>query len=176
MITTPRPRQYSKIQLKMTDGSAIFLSQGIHNQLQNAVVEEFGPRFAPGASLLRFESPASKDAVFDGQELTKLNFSVKERDKLPDIILYMPERNWLFLIETVNRQGPVTPKRRNEIETLLSGCPSWRVYVTAFLDVKRYRKYAGEIAWETHVWIAENPDHMIHYNSSELLGPYTARE
>jgi adenine-specific DNA-methyltransferase len=47
-----RRREDNKIPLKMADGSTIFLSPGIHNKLQVAVVEEFGPRFAPGANLL----------------------------------------------------------------------------------------------------------------------------
>ena len=93
-------------------------------------------------------------------------------DKLPDIVLYWPGRNWLFLIEAVTSHGPVSPKRHREIETMLKDCPAERIYVTAFLDVKAFRKYAGDIAWETEVWIAETPDHMIHFNGPKFLGPY----
>jgi BsuBI/PstI restriction endonuclease len=86
--------------------------------------------------------------------LIKLNVPVTEHDKLPDIILYWRERNWLFLIEAVTSHGPVSPKRHREIETTLKDCAAERVYVTTFLDVKAFRKYAGDIAWETEVWIA----------------------
>jgi adenine-specific DNA-methyltransferase len=51
-----------------------------------------------------------------------------------------------------------------------------RVYVTAFLDKADFRKYAADIAWETEVWIAETPDHMIHFNGPKFLGPYRRRE
>jgi len=44
--------------------------------------------------------------------------------------------------------------------------------VTAFLEAKAFRKHAGEIAWETEVWIAETPGHMIHFNGLKFLGPY----
>jgi hypothetical protein len=170
-----RHRADNKIPLKMADGSTIFLSPGIHNKLQVAVVEEFGPRFAPGANLLYIGDTAEKHVVFDAHELSKLNVPVTEHDKLPDIILYWPERNWLFLIEAVTSHGPVSPKRHHEIEVMLKGCPAERVYVTAFLDPKAFRKYAGFIAWETEVWIAETPEHMIHFNGPKFLGPYKPR-
>jgi hypothetical protein len=79
---------------------------------------------------------ALKRVVFDARELAKLNVPVTGHDKLPDIILYWPERNWLFLIEAVASHGPVSPKRHREIEAMLKNCPAERVYVTAFLDVK----------------------------------------
>ena len=55
---------------------------------------------------------------------------------------------------------------------MLKACSAERVYVTAFLDSRTFRKYSGVIAWETEVWIAETPDHMIHFNGPEFLGPY----
>jgi hypothetical protein len=75
---------------------------------------------------------------FDAHELSELNVPVTEHDKLPDIILYWPERNWLFLIEAVTSHGPVSPKRHHEIEAMLKSCRAERVYVTAFLDSKAF--------------------------------------
>ncbi|MEO7144116.1 MAG: BsuBI/PstI family type II restriction endonuclease [Bryobacteraceae bacterium] len=161
-----------RISLKMTDGSTIFLSAGIHNQLQVAVIEEFGPRFAPGARLLYLGDTARKHVVCDSDELARLRIPVTEHDKLPDIILYWPERNWLFLVEAVTSHGPGSPKRHHEIEAMLKSCPAERVYVTAFLTPATFRKYAGEIAWETEAWIAEAPEHLIHFNGPKFLGPY----
>lgn len=167
-----RRRNDAKIPLKLTDGSTVFLSPGLHNQLQIAVIEEFGPRFAPGASLLYAGDTALKQVIFDARQLAMLNVPVTEHDKLPDIILYWPERNWLYLIEAVTSHGPVSPKRYREIERMLMACPAERIYVTAFLTVQSFKKYAGDIAWETEVWIAENADHMIHFNGPKFLGPY----
>lgn len=167
-----RRRDGNRIPLKMPDASTVFLSPGPHNLLQVAVVEEFGPRFAPGATLLYVGDTASKRVVLDAHELTRLNIPITEHDKLPDIILYCPERNWLFLIEAVTSHGPVSPKRHHELEAMLKNSPAERVYVTAFLEAKAFRKYAGDIAWETEVWIAATPDHMIHFNGPKFLGPY----
>ncbi len=76
------------------------------------------------------------------------------------------------MIEAVTSHGPVSPKRHREIESFLGGCSAERVYVTAFLSISDFRKYAADIAWETEVWIAANPDHMIHFNGPKFLGPY----
>jgi hypothetical protein len=32
--------------------------------------------------------------------------------------------------------------------------------------------FGSHIAWESEVWIAEDPDHMIHFNGERFLGPY----
>ncbi|MGH9395737.1 MAG: BsuBI/PstI family type II restriction endonuclease [Terriglobia bacterium] len=167
-----RRRATTAISLRLADGLAVTLSPGIHNQLQVAVVKEFGPRFAPGATVLYLGDTASKRVIHNAKELAKLNITITQHDKLPDIILYWRERNWLFLVEAVTTHGPVSPKRHYEIEAILKDCPAGRVYVTAFFNLKAFRKYAGDIAWETEVWIAETPDHMIHFNGPKFLGPY----
>ncbi len=33
-------------------------------------------------------------------------------------------------------------------------------------------RYLGEIAWETEVWVADAPTHLIHFNGERFLGPY----
>jgi len=65
----------------------------------------------------------------------------------------------------------MTPKRVVELEKMLSECNQGKVYVSAFPDLLEFRRHLGEIAWETEVWIADNPDHMIHYNGDQFIGP-----
>ena len=62
-----------------------------------------------------------------------------------------------------------------ELRTLFAGCSAWLVFVTALPDFATFTKYASEISWETEVWIAANPDHMIHFNGERFLGPYPPR-
>lgn len=167
-----RVRARNRVPLRMPDGSTIYLSPGKHNQLQVAIVEQFGPRFAPGAMVLYVGDTAEKHVVYEAEQLTKLGIPITQHDKLPDIILYWPQRNWVYLIEAVTSHGPVSPKRHLEIENLLADCRAERVYVTAFLDFQSFRRFVGDVAWETEVWIAEQPDHMIHFNGPKFLGPY----
>ncbi len=140
------------------------------------MIEQFGPHFAPGSEVLYVGDTAKKHVVSDTEALSELRIGINQHDKLPDIVLYDKKRNWLFLIEAVTSHGPVNPKRHAEIESMLEGCPAARVYVTAFLDRAAFRKYAADIAWETEVWIAQNPGHMIHFNGPKFLGPFKPKK
>ena len=133
MTDTARWRFEPQFPLKQMDGSSIILSPRIQNELQIAVIEEFGPRFAPGASVLHVRDAAQKQAVFNARQLSKLNVPATEHDKLADIILFWSERNWLFLIEAITSHGPVSTRRYGEIAETLKSCPAHRIYVTTFL-------------------------------------------
>ncbi len=171
-IAYDRVRETHRIPLCLPDGSMVYLSPGEHNALQVAIIEEFGPRFAPGAVVLYVGDTAKKHVIFNSDQLARLGVPITEHDKLPDVVLYEPQKRWLFMIEAVTSHGPVSPKRHRQIESFLVGCAAERVYVTAILSISDFRKYAADIAWETEVWIAANPDHMIHFNGPKFLGPY----
>jgi type II restriction enzyme len=166
-----RRRTRRLVPVRLPEGELLQLSPGKHNELQAAVVEEFAPRFAPGASLVYLGDTAKKNLHMDEVALQQLGVSITEHDKLPDVVLHDGDRNWLFLIEAVTSHGPVTPKRVVELEAMVKGSSAGPVYVSAFPDVAEFRKHLREIAWETEVWIAEIPDHLIHFNGDRFLGP-----
>jgi hypothetical protein len=91
---------------------------------------------------------------------------------MPDVVVHYVGKNWLVLIEAVTSHGPVNPKRRQELKELFAGSKAGLVYVTAFLDRRTMMKYLDDISWETEVWIAESPTHLIHFNGERFLGPY----
>ena len=152
-------------------GKEYHLSPGKHNRLQVAIIEEFGPRFAPGAKLLYLGDTANKSLLVDEDTFRELNIPLTRHDKLPDVILYDQQRQWLYLIEAVTSHGPVTPKRQVELDDMLKDCPAGLIYVSAFPDFITFRNFLTEIAWETEVWLSELPDHMIHYNGDRFMGP-----
>lgn len=170
-----RRRKSRQVPLRLPGQHTVYLSPGKHNELQVAVIHEFGPRFAPGADVLYVGDTAKKHVARAAKRLVALNVAITEHDKLPDIVLFQGDRNWLFLIEAVTSHGPVSAKRHREIEIILRKCPAERVYVTAFLTTRDFRKHAADVAWETEVWIAEHPDHMIHFNGPKFLGPFQRR-
>jgi len=171
-----RRRDLQQVKLRLPDGALLRLSPGKHNSLQVAVIEEFGPRFAPGAEVLYLGDTAQKYVLCQAEAIGTLGIHITEHDKLPDVVLLDAGRNWLFLVEAVTSHGPVSPKRHAEIETMMASCPAERIYVTAFLTKSDFRRYAADIAWETEVWIAETPDHMIHFNGPKFLGPYKRQD
>ena len=46
------------------------------------------------------------------------------------------------------------------------------VFVSAFLTRKAMVEFLDDISWETEVWVAESPSHLIHFNGERFLGPY----
>lgn len=155
----------------MIEGKEYLLSPGTHNEVQAAVISEFAPRFAAGGQLLYVGDTEDKDFYIKKDILNKLKLPITEHSKLPDIIIHDSKREWLFLIEIVTSHGPISAKRLIELEDLTKDCPCGIVYVTAFPDNKEFRKHSGDIAWETEVWLANTPDHMIHFNGDRFIGP-----
>ncbi len=168
-----------KIPITFPDGRKISLSPGKHNQLHADIVHEFCSRFiGKGGRLLYIGDTASsrneggKLMILESEFLESIGVPPMSHDKLPDIVVFDEKRNWLFLIEAVTSHGPVSPKRWVELEEAFATCKVGRVCVTAFPNRAEFRKNAADIAWETEVWIADNPDHMIHFNGDRFLGPH----
>lgn len=155
------------------DGVDYAFSTGGHNQLQKAVVEEFAPRFAPGSKCLYLGDTVNRDLIKDVDGLRSLGFEITLHDKMPDVVLYRADRKWIYFIECVTTVGPMSAARLLEIKQMTSAATAGKVFITAFLDLKTYKKFCDQIAWETDVWIAENPDHMIHLNGDRFMGPHT---
>lgn len=153
------------------NGEDFTFSTGEHNELQKAIIEEFAPRFAPNSECLYVGDTAKKDLVKNVEKLDKLGFSITLHDKMPDVVLYQAENNWIYFIEAVKSVGPMSPKRIKEIEDMTKKVKAGKIYVTAFLDFTTFKKHSQELAWETEVWIAEMPDHMIHFNGDKFMGP-----
>jgi len=167
-----RLREETLIHIDLFDGTPIEFSPGKHNELQIKVIKEFHRRFCPDTKLIYIGDTAQKLLYKQKSILEELNIPITEHDKLPDIIFHDPQRNVLFLIEVVTSQGPVSHKRYIELEEMLRSCESKKVYISAFPDFQEFKKHIDNIAWETEVWIGNNPDHMIHFNGPQFLNVY----
>lgn len=153
------------------NGSQFCFSVGKHNQLQKAIIEDFAPRFAHNSVCLYVGDTAEKDLLKDIDKLKELGFEITLHDKMPDVVLFREDNNWIYFIEAVTSVGPMNPKRITEIEEMTKNVSAGKIFVTAFIDFATYKKFSEYIAWETEVWIAEMPEHMIHFNGDRFLGP-----
>ncbi len=163
-------RNLTKIPVKI-NGENFEFSTGKHNELQKAIIEEFAPRFAQNSIVLYVGDTKDKDLYKDVELLEKLKISMGEHEKLPDVILYQKEKKWIYFIEAVTSVGPISPKRIVEITDMTKDCKLGKIYVTAFIDMKTFKKFTEQLAWETEVWLSEMPDHMIHLNGDKFMGP-----
>lgn len=157
--------------LILPDGTELKLGPGKHNALQRAVVEQFRPRFAPGSRVLYLGDAEQRMLLADHAKLKEIALPIDAAGSLPDIVLLDEKKGWIFLIEAVHSFGPISPARMLTLKSLCASCNLPLVFVTAFLDRATFRTFAPEIAWETEVWIAQEPDHMIHFNGDRFIGP-----
>jgi hypothetical protein len=166
-------RDMKMVPISLGKGRNISLSAGAHSELIKAIVEAFGPRFVPGGELIYAGDTGDKWGYFDEPVLSSLNVKIDNHGKMPDVVIYYPDRNWLVLAEAVTSHGPVDAKRHGELQNLFAKSKAGLVFVSAFPDRRTFTKYSEAISWETEVWIADNPSHLIHYNGARFLGPYT---
>ncbi|MFZ3064971.1 MAG: BsuBI/PstI family type II restriction endonuclease [Nitrospirota bacterium] len=167
-----RERDMRRIPVNLLNGQEIRLSPGGQNVLVKNIIDDFCPLFTPGGRVIYVGDTETKWAYFDSTALKELGINIEEHGKMPDVVVHHVEKNWLVLIEAVTSHGPVNPKRRQELKKLFAGSKAGIVYVTAFLDRRTMMKHLDEISWETEVWIAETPTHLIHFNGERFLGPY----
>jgi hypothetical protein len=167
-----KERKMNRIPLTLSTGEKIDLSPGGQNILVKQIIDEFCQRFTPGGKPIYIGDTDTKWAYFDADTLAALGVTIDAHGKMPDVVIYHVEKNWLVLIEAVTSHGPVDGKRRDELKRLFKGCKAGLVFVTTFLDRAAMVKYLGDISWETEVWVADAPSHLIHFNGERFLGPY----
>jgi BsuBI/PstI restriction endonuclease domain/BsuBI/PstI restriction endonuclease HTH domain len=167
-------RVMHNIPLDLPKGAKIELSPGGQNVLIKEIVDKFCPHYTPGAEVMYIGDAGSKFAVWEKAALKKIGVVIDEHGKMPDVVVFHKTKKWLVLVEAVTSHGPVNPKRHFELKQLFQKSKVGLVFVTAFLDRKTMSKYLGDIAWETEVWVAESPSHLIHFNGERFLGPYGA--
>lgn len=165
-------RDMRRLPLTLRDGLKISLSPGGQNELIRQIVEDFCPRFTPGGRALYVGDADKKWGHFDRDRLEELGVAVKAHGKMPDVVVHFERMNWLVLVEAVTSHGPVNPKRRAELKKLFASSKAPLVFVTAFLTRQALKRFLSEIAWETEVWAADAPTHLIHFNGERFLGPY----
>jgi BsuBI/PstI restriction endonuclease domain/BsuBI/PstI restriction endonuclease HTH domain len=169
-----KERVQHRIPIVVSAGKTIDLSPGEHSELIRSILVDFAPRFAPGSVLVYVGDTGDKWGYFDTDLLAGLGVRVDSHGKMPDVVLHFAEKNWLLLIESVTSHGPVDGKRHAELTTLFAGASAGLVYVTAFPNRAVMSRYLGDIAWESEVWVADAPSHLIHFNGDRFLGPHDA--
>lgn len=165
-------REMNRIEVRLPDGSKKWLSAGGQNVLIKAIVEEFCPRYTPGGYVCYLGDAGEKISENEQKYFKGLEVDLDPHGKMPDVAVYLKDRNWLVLIEAVTSHGPIDNKRKRELQKLFAGCSAGLVFITAFPTRKAMLNYFNEISWETDVWLAENPSHLIHLNGEKFLGPY----
>ena len=167
-----KSREIQMIPVMITDKTEITLTPGEHSELIKNIISEFAPRFAPGSDVIYIGDTDNKRKYFQNERLSQLGVVIDKHGKMPDVVLYFKDKEWLFLIESVTSHGPVDAKRYGELSSLFEDSNLGLVYVTAFPNRRVMGRFLSDISWETEVWCADAPSHLIHFNGERFLGPY----
>lgn len=167
-----RKRKSDNLPVILPDGARIELSSGEHNSLQKSIIEVFLPIFGMGAEVLYIGDTSDKYLYLQQDRLQELGFFSVGHEELPDIIAYSKAKNLLFLIEVYHSTGQWSEIRLKRIKAKLKNCKANVAFFTAFETMESFRKKASEIAWETEVWVADFPEHLIHFNGYKFLDIY----
>ncbi len=165
-------RRMAKIPVRMPSNQIEYINPGGQNKLIKAMVEEFCPRFIPGGRVLYIGDADNKTVHYNKELFSSLGINLDMHGKMPDLVVYQEDKNWLFLMEAVTSHGPVSAFRKKDLESLFGGSEAGIVYVSCFPDRRVLRSHLMDIAWETEVWLESDPTHMIHFNGSRFMGPY----
>ena len=156
-------REMQMIEVEINDRQLTYLTPGRHSELIREIIDSFAPRFCPGAEVIYIGDTGAKTGYFESDRLAHLGVVVDQHGKLPDVVLYDRNNDWLLLVESVTSHGPVDAKRHNELAALFAAATTGLVYVTAFPSRTEMSRYLAEISWETEVWCADAPSHLIHF-------------
>jgi len=172
VVALAMPREMHKIPVQVANDYTINLTPGAHSELIGRIIVDFAPRFAPGAEVVYVGDTGSKNVYFQQDRFTDLGMTVDQHGKMPDVILYFGGKHWLLLVEAVTSHGPVDALRLRSLQKMFADASPGLVYITAFPDRGVMARYLKDISWETEVWCADTPSHLIHFNGERFLGPY----
>lgn len=165
-------RDLARIPVTTPTGEVFTLKGGGQNILIKEMVENFCAYFVPGGEILYVGDADDKLATFERDRLASLGVVVDEHGKMPDLVVYQASSNWLFLMEAASTHGPVDHIRYSELSRMFADSSAGIIYVSCFSNRSVMRRFLADLAWETEVWLASDPTHMIHLNGDRFLGPY----
>lgn len=102
--------------------------------------------FIPVGEVLYIGDADAKLVHFDEENLATLGVRMDTRGKLPDLVVYQSDRNWLFLMEAASSHGPVdaivvSQSRRRHLQS-----DGQILGQTLHMEVKRFRVHARKPA------------------------------
>ena len=167
-----KERFMERIPVTLPGGKELTLSPGGQNILIKTMVEDFCSCFTSNGVVVYIGDAETKWAVYEREYLEELGVTVDQHGKMPDLVVHLPDKNWIVILEAASSHGPVDAIRHAQLCELFAGCTAGLVFVSCFPNRAEMRKYLSVIAWESEVWCADAPTHMIHFNGSRFLGPY----
>lgn len=177
-------RQLNQTPVVLPDKVVSFISNRGQGPLVKAIIENMLPRFAGGADVLSIDTADGLKFPWDGHNAEskaakKVKELILEQPKTagntpvyPDVIAYDRKKDWLFLVEACNSEGVFDEMRRSKLSELFKPFFPNLLFITCFNSRDEMKQWMAQLAWETEVWVMDNPEHMIHLDGLKYLSPY----
>lgn len=156
------------------DGLELKFKLNPHNKLQMEIIQSLFPLVAKEKQpeLLYVGDTADRYIIQKDDRLQELGIHVlSESAMLPDLIAYDESNNRILFVEAYFSGGAFTIDKVNKIKALCQ-CQEGTeaAFITAFDTTKKMLKAYSEIAWDTEIWVAEEPTHLLHKNGDKFVG------
>lgn len=166
------------VEVIFPNGTKRDMSPGPSSEITKAVVEDFAKRYLDTPGVIWISESREKVITSDNELAKEVGLSIEAASILPDIILVDlgPDEPILVFVEVVATDGPMKEGRKQALIALMKKGghdPKHAAFVTAFSDrgEAAYRKASSEIAWDSFVWFASEPDKIvIHREMSHFTG------
>ena len=155
------------------EGINISLKKSAHNKLQVNILNSLIPLVCKGKpELLYIGDATDRDLWQKDARLDELGIHVlSQSGNLPDIIVYDESEKRIIFIEAYHSTGPFTIDRVNAIKALCQ-CEAGTeaAFITAFDSTTKMLRNYKDIAWDTDIWSADEPTHLLHKNGDKFIG------
>jgi adenine-specific DNA-methyltransferase len=161
-----------RVTRQISESIAFPMSLSECDALLHDVLQVFAPQFAKDAQVLYAGDSSQQAAAGSRERLASVGFDPRSLAKLPDVVLHVEAQSRLFLVDVCAPLGLIDAARRAELRLAFGATEADLVFVTAFPTRLHMVSCATDIAWESVVWCADNPTHLIHFNGDRFLGPH----
>ncbi len=151
----------------------ISLKKSAHNKLQLNILQYLIPLVCKEKPELLYIGDATDRNLWQKDErLDELGIHVlSQSGNLPDIIVYDESQKRVIFIEAYHSTGPFTIDRVNAIKSLCACAEGTEAaFITAFDSTAKMLKNYKDIAWDTDIWSADEPTHLVHKNGDKFIG------
>ena len=164
-------RRRREFQAAMAEASRQLVNTG-HSDLIQASVEHYAARFLPGYEVI-YVDDGDGDRITDEDRaaLARAGIELRLGDGMPDVLLWNPTTDRLWVIEAVTSDGEVDLHKVNQLTALAERCGKAGVdFTTTYRTWKEAatRQGAhGNLAVGSYIWIQADPAKHFRVNSFE---------
>lgn len=178
VVRAGRAKNQARVSLTLPNGETRQMKPGQSSVITKAVVEEFAARFLEEPAVIWISESGKKVVEKDDDLAKSIGIVIDAARNLPDVILADVARDKILLVfvEVVATDGPISETRRGQLLAIAQNAgisESRTAFLTAYLarDEAILKKNLPDLAWNSFIWLASEPEHIIALYAGGDAGP-----